>query len=1270
MANEQKIVTIIEVVDKGEQVLKNHAAAATDASKAHDTLATKIKAYESLAKNAKTEAEKLDFAKKAKEARIEYEKLTGTLLRETGVVEGLRAEVNMLNAAYERANESERLLIRPRLDQSRQRLRDLTAEQPQAAAGNNMGILRAGAIGGAVGGIVAGAIGQGIELIKNFGDTVVNSTVQYEKFEAALKTSYGSTTEANAALAMLVDTAALTPSQLNEVTDAFIKLKNTGFEPTKEQLIQISDLAASQGKGLGQYTEAVIDAQNLSFERLREFGILASKNGDKVTFSFKGQKQTIDATSDSINKYLIDLGKMPGIAGTSEAVAKTLGGALSNLEDNFFKLGVALGKSSGVMKNVVTAASDLVAAFSDLVGSSPSEQIEQERLGFESLSFQVMAANEGTESRNELIRQMRAQYPDFLNFLSLETLGNEDLAKTLNIVNDLYAQRVTKQLFKENEKEALDDYNKSLANSSTQLNNLIKELRDISASSGVKFNPIDIVGAEGDASKLYSLVDKIVGGEALLNTRKAFAKNLVKYYIEAYTATEKAQKDFQDRANEAAQAGSAAEILNLEKLNEAIQISIDSNNKRLQADKDNQSIKDQIDTEVKQKRINDLKLRLLKEAATLEVAERKKIQAEIDKLEGKSQPQAATITDTERKAIENKAKARKDAYEKAYKDLSKELESQRNEIEKLQLPKGEGADAIRANIENQKKIELKAIDDKYNDLVKELKEKGIGKAQIDALAGQKTEIEKAINEKFKIKLEFDITKFNDAKKKLLDDVAAKDFEFKINVRINEIRADKNATIDDLIVANQLAKELASTKLESDLQARINELTKVFGEGSTELVAAVESINNEYSKLFDAETRKELEANARDAAELLTKVLANLQKESEGEKIKIDIDELNAIKALNGLYNEGIISKEEYERAKTEITKEYASIRLLEVQREIDAEIAALDKAIADAKNKGVDTSPLEGRRSELDKQKAQVGVDLSLPELEQSQYNRRIEAAQTYFDAIKSGYADMTTAVNSYLEATTGKTIEEYNRRIEAQTEAVDASKELLARGNAAAYEDEQKTLKKLQDARGKEVEKEKKIQAVIQIGNAAMSASYAALAIAKAIAVDPTGITTAPRIAAIIAAGAGGLAAIIALFASVKNATSAKEGKERVGVGESPIGKDATGTNEYLYRVHQDEQILKKEDADKFRGLGGVKFLRNFNPSQTPQIASLEIKEAKQRHDYLTSNGSGKSNDILELKAQTTLLSEHLSELQKQNEILLQGFWKLINTKFVDRYK
>ena len=39
---------------------------------------------------------------------------------------------------------------------------------------------------------------------------------------------------------MLVDTAALTPSQLNEVTDAFIKLKNTGFEPTKEQLIQIT----------------------------------------------------------------------------------------------------------------------------------------------------------------------------------------------------------------------------------------------------------------------------------------------------------------------------------------------------------------------------------------------------------------------------------------------------------------------------------------------------------------------------------------------------------------------------------------------------------------------------------------------------------------------------------------------------------------------------------------------------------------------------------------------------------------------------------------------------------------------------------------------------------------------------------------------------------------------------------------------------------------------------------------------------------------------
>ena len=52
---------------------------------------------------------------------------------------------------------------------------------------------------------------------------------------------------------------------MEELTESFIKLKNRGFDPTKEELTQIGDLAASQGKSFDQLTEAILDAQTGEF---------------------------------------------------------------------------------------------------------------------------------------------------------------------------------------------------------------------------------------------------------------------------------------------------------------------------------------------------------------------------------------------------------------------------------------------------------------------------------------------------------------------------------------------------------------------------------------------------------------------------------------------------------------------------------------------------------------------------------------------------------------------------------------------------------------------------------------------------------------------------------------------------------------------------------------------------------------------------------------------------------------------------------------------
>ena len=97
-------------------------------------------------------------------------------------------------------------------------------------------------------------------------------------------------------------------------------------------------LASSVGKGFDQLAESVADATTGEFERLKEFGIKASKEGDKVTFTFKEQATTVDFTTKAIEKYVKGLGDLEGVSGSMAAISETLGGKVSNLGDKWDSL--------------------------------------------------------------------------------------------------------------------------------------------------------------------------------------------------------------------------------------------------------------------------------------------------------------------------------------------------------------------------------------------------------------------------------------------------------------------------------------------------------------------------------------------------------------------------------------------------------------------------------------------------------------------------------------------------------------------------------------------------------------------------------------------------------------------------------------------------------------------------------------------------------------------------------------------------------------------
>lgn len=158
-----------------------------------------------------------------------------------------------------------------------------------------------------------------------------------ERLNSQLITATGSAIGADIAFSELTKTANQMAFSLIETTDAFIRLKNLGLDPSEEALISYGNTAAAMGKSLNQFIEAVADATTREFERLKEFGIRASQQGDRVRFTFRGMTTEIGNNAKEIEKFLVDLGNVE-FAGAQERILETIDGQLSIIGDKLFQI--------------------------------------------------------------------------------------------------------------------------------------------------------------------------------------------------------------------------------------------------------------------------------------------------------------------------------------------------------------------------------------------------------------------------------------------------------------------------------------------------------------------------------------------------------------------------------------------------------------------------------------------------------------------------------------------------------------------------------------------------------------------------------------------------------------------------------------------------------------------------------------------------------------------------------------------------------------------
>lgn len=223
----------------------------------------------------------------------------------------------------------------------------------------------------------------GFQGLKNTFSAIFNANNSFEQLSGSLKTVTGSAKGAQEAFALIEKFAIDTPYQLNEIVEAFIRLKALGLEPSEAALTSYGNTASAFGKNILDFVGAVAAATVGEFERLKTFGIKAKVVNDEVSFTFAGVTTKVKKNAAEIEKYLRSLGDV-NFAGAMSEQMKTMSGVLSNIEDGFEKMYREIGKNG-----LNDALKDTFTQFNELVEKSGSAA---ETIG-KTLTFAVKAAS-------------------------------------------------------------------------------------------------------------------------------------------------------------------------------------------------------------------------------------------------------------------------------------------------------------------------------------------------------------------------------------------------------------------------------------------------------------------------------------------------------------------------------------------------------------------------------------------------------------------------------------------------------------------------------------------------------------------------------------------------------------------------------------------------------------------------------------------------------------------------------------------------------------
>lgn len=211
------------------------------------------------------------------------------------------------------------------------------------------------------------AIGFG-KLANDFTETAS----QFEQYSNRMSAFTTSLQEQNSEMLRARSFAEQYKQSIEKTTETLLLMKNYGLDASNESLKTYANTAMGAGKSINQFAEAMADALTGENERLKEFGVKASVNGQKIGYQWsdssgktrniiiKNNKDIIDSTLRSIfnEKY----------AGQLEAYKNSWAGLWQGVKNKYtsFKLAVADAGLFSYFKSVFKVGSQSFLSMFDL----------------------------------------------------------------------------------------------------------------------------------------------------------------------------------------------------------------------------------------------------------------------------------------------------------------------------------------------------------------------------------------------------------------------------------------------------------------------------------------------------------------------------------------------------------------------------------------------------------------------------------------------------------------------------------------------------------------------------------------------------------------------------------------------------------------------------------------------------------------------------------------------------------------------------------------